>query len=1072
MKKYSFAKLYDAAVAVALGIVALIVYYSTMADYSFPGDRSASGAHLEVLWKGLDSASGRVCPLMESVTKFFGIGNGTAVLYGALAVVLMYVFVTLFLRICLDPEKPQELNHLYSRIGGSVAAVVFMLTPAVHEAATHLEPRMFAFVWAMLTALAIFPFAMMPKKLNWLVMAVVGWMCAAGLCDSPIFIALLPLYIMLLFAVAKAGNVRPWAGLTAFILVFLVAFCIRAARIAPEFVPFLRETKAAFAAYFAPDGWLFVMCFATIPFLVALAASGRSLREYGSLPQWIAHAALTFITIIAVATPLSPSSQMAKYAILPVAPCAFAAFVAGYLAIYWLNTMQPSTARTLTPAKATLVKFSRAVAMPMIALLAIVLLISTALHVCAFDSSRGEFADRLADKVLDDMGARKWLVTDGTLDDHILLAADRRGAEIHLVSLVREKDDAYLKKLAKEIKAARLGGDSNEDLLIWLDTLGILTFVQHWFEAAPDEIKANVAVWGYPDLSPKIECKPEFMFFAAGDGRDVDWQKEWSEVEQILHAPEGWGSYKLWEEKNPTDRARYNLRRHLGLLATDYGVMMQDRGDPSKAFAMYELVLNKIDSDNICALINELDLAAIGLKEAKAKQRHLQARIEAIVKDTKRRYDPRLLRTYYGQVRNPQMFGTIGLALARSGHSGEALKNLSRAMQLMNPDNRTAIINTMASIYADSSDLEKSRELYESVLEKDPDNHDALFGMMRIALLQGDNAKAVKYLELVDNISGDDPRANTERAMLAMLKGQIDKAKDLLMKATDNDPTNLRVWNFLANVVAQQFDSAQNERQRTAFLKELEEIILPAMEKQATNPSDYFVQTVRAMVLIRKGDSIENRKDARDALVAAASHNPAAADAGRTSDMILSLDISMNDTEDAARQAQNILRRNPKSPLANYVMGSLALQKGDYIQAEAFLRRSADAPKPVSLAMNDLAEVLRRSGRMDEAEKYARRAVEATPALYVAWETLGSILLANGGNLDEAEKCAKKACELSIAQDGKETDVRMLVTLARVQMAKGDTLRAKGTIRKVMSRIDELSDFERNEFEEFRKNGK
>ena len=40
----------------------------------------------------------------------------------------------------------------------------------------------------------------------------------------------------------------------------------------------------------------------------------------------------------------------------------------------------------------------------------------------------------------------------------------------------------------------------------------------------------------------------------------------------------------------------------------------------------------------------------------------------------------------------------------------------------------------------------------------------------------------------------------------------------------------------------------------------------------------------------------------------------------------------------------------------------------------------------------------------------------------------------------------------------------MLVTLARVQLAKGDKLHAKMTIRKVTSRMNELSEYERAEF--------
>ncbi len=134
-----------------------------------------------------------------------------------------------------------------------------------------------------------------------------------------------------------------------------------------------------------------------------------------------------------------------------------------------------------------------------------------------------------------------------------------------------------------------------------------------------------------------------------------------------------------------------------------------------------------------------------------------------------------------------------------------------------------------------------------------------------------------------------------------------------------------------------------------------------------------------------------------------------------------------------------------------------------------YLRKAADAPQPVPLALSDLAEVLRRQKRFDEAESYARKATEKAAGLYVAWETLGAILMDSGKSLDEAEACIRKACQLSKDKSGREADIRMLVSLARVQIARKDKEHAKMTIRKVRQRIAELSEFEKREFEEVAK---
>ena len=50
--------------------------------------------------------------------------------------------------------------------------------------------------------------------------------------------------------------------------------------------------------------------------------------------------------------------------------------------------------------------------------------------------------------------------------------------------------------------------------------------------------------------------------------------------------------------------------------------------------------------------------------------------------------------------------------------------------------------------------------------------------------------------------------------------------------------------------------------------------------------------------------------------------------------------------------------------------------------AEAPRKTEAPAPKPVPLALNDLAEVLRRNKNFDDAELYARKAVKAAPRIY------------------------------------------------------------------------------------------
>ena len=62
----------------------------------------------------------------------------------------------------------------------------------------------------------------------------------------------------------------------------------------------------------------------------------------------------------------------------------------------------------------------------------------------------------------------------------------------------------------------------------------------------------------------------------------------------------------------------------------------------------------------------------------------------------------------------------------------------------------------------------------------------------------------------------------------------------------------------------------------------------------------------------------------------------------------------------------------------------------------------------------------------------------------------------------------KKAIDLC-KKETKGSDIRMQITLARVQIAKGDLGRARATLRTIRSHQDELSKFDLGEVEKLQK---
>ncbi len=1049
----------DWLIAAVLAAVSALIYGISTATFAYPGE----SAHLMAVWRGLTSADATPYPLMAFFAGLFGGGNALAPVCGILAVVAIYFFVSHFVRSRVVGDT-QDLAGSSGRVAGVVAAVVFMLTPCVRSAATHLEPRLFDFTWAMGCALLLIPWTRVRGWAANLFPLAIGVLWGLGAVDSGLFAALLPLMLVALVLVPIKKGHKPYLTVVLFAAAAFVAFLIFAAQ-AGGGIPVVLKTVAKQArGYCRTDGWLVVLLLATVPFLVAVCASIKSFNEKGDWMQWLFNIGLGIVSILAVATPLSPSVRMGASGIFPVLSSAFVAAVAGYLAAYWW--LQFSTKPAVNGSKATAPDGrGRLIACVNGGLLAIVYLFTLIFNLFTFDSSRGDFADVVAEKLIADLGDRTWLVTDGSLDDHLKLVAAAQGRELNVIALNRDLDRGYRDELAALVKEKGLAGEKNSELVLSL-SLGVLSFVQDWFSYDPDAAK-SVAIYGAPDLWCWAGRKPvpEFLFFGSDESRPADWSA-WKKFSDILNAPKGWGSFGNWKVKNPVDHLRLELRRHLGLIANNRGVWLQDHGKNDEAFDLYDLVLTEIDTDNVCSLFNLVEMARAKYPRALAKKADFERRLKALVDDPTRRYRLWGLATYYGYIRNPDVFIRLGFTWARSGRPGEALNQMRRAIDFVPTDRRSSLMNMMAALYANEDNREKSREVYEEVLAKNANDHDALIGMMRLSLLDGDSSQALAYLERAANIGGDDPRIRIELAMVALMKNDFAQSRKILTTVIDENPSDLRAWSLFAAVTMQMCDATKDEKVKKELEHDLETRVLPAMEKQARGPLDYYVQATRAFLHLRKGRDTESRRAARDAFVLAAKARP---DIVATQDLVLGLDISLDDIAAAETHAKDLLRLNRKAPLANYVMGSLALRKNNLEEAEAYLRRSADARKPVVLAMNDLAEVYRRMKRFDEAQRYARLAVKTDPNLYVAWETLGSILMDGKGDLAEAQACIEKACELSKV-NGRVEDIRMVISLARVQIARGDRKTGKTTLRRVQSRLGELSDFERKEYEELLKN--
>ena len=218
------------------------------------------------------------------------------------------------------------------------------------------------------------------------------------------------------------------------------------------------------------------------------------------------------------------------------------------------------------------------------------------------------------------------------------------------------------------------------------------------------------------------------------------------------------------------------------------------------------------------------------------------------------------------------------------------------------------------------------------------------------------------------------------------------------------------------------------------------------VEAPVRPPNPYERQTSRAERLAEKG----KLDTARTILESVLALDPGAV-VCREKRIAIELRAGLADQAEAL--SQQLLEDEPDNPYALYVLGSLDIVGGRYPEAEEKLRRSLDG-RPDPESMNNLAWLLKESGRDDEAELWARRALELDRSIHNLWDTLGLILL-KGSRLDEAEAAFRQALRLS--PDDLSANLSMTEILAR----RGHRSKARKSLKKVSGMQTHLSAAER-----------
>lgn len=1059
------------------GALALLLLLALMAPWAYPGSSAALMAQLLGAWDAADPTAhplvallfgslGRLLPSAWAVPGF----NAATAVAGALCVWLLSRLAAGYFRWMVDEPRSRPFADNAAGWAAALAGLTLLLSPDFLRAATHFQWQTIdlllilgasllllrtaetgsdrrlacaAFAWGLVApeaplTVVLAPFAL--ATLAW------GWMCAHDrirwrtLVTRWALPALLGALLTTLAAVALAygsgaeGAFRPLVG----------AFVRRQVLGTLEFLQ---------------GPWVLMGFFGVLPFVLALFA-GRDICANRRTPA-VLGTYLTAAVLVCVALsplPAAPRLLAGQWAdAWPVAFAAMTAFAAAFVGgagVLLLRVRQPAEGarewagvRRLGGTLACAATFAT---------------VLVALGCGGWASFRALAADRAAaglprdyaDRVLAaGKGQELWLLGDGIADPYLALRIAERGLPVTLLSLTQEENPKAIARLRAALAASphfAAKATLRERLDRSLD-IKIFAFLQDWLRADDAALETFIAL-SLPDLwyvSDRLPL-PEGLWYRGARDRAS---------QHAALAKAGADAFDATFPAEPPeaaapsvrDFARY-VRRQCGFVANNTGFYLADAGRKEEAYALFQKTY-AYDPENVSALFNLFELVNGGLHPE--KRDWCEREIAALTKRLSgRRYRLWALARTYGYIRSPQLISALAGAWAMSGQTGAALSGLDLAWEMLDDGQRTALQGAMAALYNATPGrrgeaIRRTKELLGR--STDPKRSLAyLRELVRMTILEGDLAEAKALLERAEGLGGKGAAdLGYERALWHASAGDPAKARIALQTYLDRHPKNPEANAMLATLQLQ-----------AGELEELRAVTLPKLLTATGTEDDYFYRIITAQLAEREGDLAK----ARAAYLRALALKPEV-HALRTT--VLALDIRMDDKPAAARHARQFLYQDRTHPLANYVMGALALNDGDLRRANDYLTLATapEANPPIPEAFNDLAETQRRLGRWAAALSAAQRASELAPKLPVAHETAAAALLGLG-RLAEAHAELDKAEALDAeARPDQPRDPRILITRARVHAKEGHPDLARAALSQAKHRYDTLDKGAQAEFD-------
>lgn len=1061
------------------GAVALITLLCQLTPWVYPGEGATLLAHLTGTW----SAPASIVTAHPIVTLLFGalgeclptsialpLFNALSAIIGALCVLLLCQIVKHTIAYFIYEPRTKPFIPQATAVAVPVTGLVMLISPDFIRAATHFQWQTIDLFLALGACFMLVRTAHKPTLFK---MGLTAFCWGLLSLESTEFLLFTPFFALMLalsyyteqeeihLKVMVRALLVPMAigAILTFLLIYVQTLALR-----PEttfracLAIFANSHLATITQYFTQGPWILVTLTGLLPAaitLFCLRSVGQNLRSRAFLFTVVT--TFVFISLAILPQSLATTRLLSTWGetnavLFPVLTAfAFAGLLA--IAVFFQFVKVPPEATEESP---RMRGYCAKLAKLLYIVTPIILITSIATITCPSRSEERHFATlprNYADAILEcATEGETWLLSDGFADAYLALRSAQRQLPVTIFSLTQDNDPAALERLQQALNASSYFATKPElkaSLERALD-IGLIPFIQDWVRSDASSEQHFVTL-SLPDLwytSDRLPLPQQLWYRGASD-------------RNAQHARLSIPDVTKWDlrcnDSEPSKKATptvttffERVKRQEGFVLNNIAFYLADAGKLEEAFALFERVY-ALDSSNVSALFNLFELINGGLYPEKKAWCEREVN-ELLRKMRGQRYRLWALARTYGYIRSPQLMSMLAGSWAMSGQTGAALSGLDLALAMLDDGKQAPINQAIAALcMADPSRRDEAINRYQTMLANAKDRHQSLAytkELVRMHILNNDLPAAKATLEQYDP-TGESNDLAYERALWFSSAGQPDRARATLGTLLENIPRHLEALSLLATLQLQ-----------AGELTALENQTLPKLKTVANTDDNYFVQIITAQIAERK----QQLDKARAAYLRALALKPEV-HALRTT--VLSLDIRLNDKIAAARHAKQFLYQDRSLPLANYIMGALALGEGDTKRALSYLSiaTAATVAPPIPEAFNDLAETHRQLGDWAASLAAAQHACKLSPNLAIARETAAAALL-ELGRYQEAHAYLKEAFALEARLRPNEApDPRLYITRARVYVKEGLTDLARVDLHEARKQYDSLDATAKAEFD-------